>query len=168
MAEETVTRDELRQRIEDGDADFRAYLSTLNAEQMTAPALDDGWSVKDVIGHVTAWHEVLLDWLAARERGEQLTELAPGYPWGQTDALNQHLYEQRTAWALDDALASYRDTLSTVLDALDGLSDAELNEPPADPEAPLVWQWFAINTYEHVADHIGWMREAFGDEATTG
>lgn len=161
MAAETVTRDELRRRIEAGDAAFRAYLRTLSAEQIMAPALDDGWSVKDVIGHVAAWQEILLDWLAARERGEPLAELAPGFAWGQTDALNALLHEQRAAWTADDALASYHSALDGVFDALSGLSDAELNEPPLDPQAPPVWQWFAMNTYEHLADHIGWMREAF-------
>jgi hypothetical protein len=67
-------------------------------------------------------------------------------------------------------LAALRDGQQQLLDALDGLTDADLfktyshyqpDEPGKDSGAPILG-WIAGNTYAHYAEHQGWIQALVG------
>ena len=50
------------------------------------------WSVKDILAHLDAWHEMFLLWEGAGSAGETIAMPAPGHTWKDTPALNQEIY----------------------------------------------------------------------------
>lgn len=52
--ETTMNKDTLLPLIHAGRSRWESALAQLTPEQMTAPALFDGWSVKDLVAHIGA------------------------------------------------------------------------------------------------------------------
>jgi hypothetical protein len=55
------------------------------------------WSVKDLLAHLAAWHDLFLGWVADAEAGGSPAIPAPGHTWRTTPALNEEL--RLRAWA---------------------------------------------------------------------
>jgi uncharacterized damage-inducible protein DinB len=122
----------------------------------------DGWTVKDHLAHVAAWEHSLLALIEGRDRPSAmgLTE-----PLEELDPVNEAVRKLHESDTPEEALGYFRDSHMQLMDALDKLSDADLQEPyshyqPAtDPEErrPVIG-WVGGNTYEHYAEHIGWIK----------
>ncbi len=134
----------------DRDA-WEALLARVSYEEMTEPGLPGGWSVKDVIAHVT-WHE--------REMIKLLeTQSFVGSDWWELaiDERNELIYEQYKDQPLEEVLESAKLDYAGFLAAFGPITDEELNGPsyfeyfPPDREP---WNIIAGNTYEHYRDHM--------------
>jgi hypothetical protein len=77
---------------------WQSLIASLSVEQITAPDLPDGWSIKDVVAHMWAWQQ------ASVARAEAaLNDMEPNYPeWWQIngpdpnediDRTNAHIYK---------------------------------------------------------------------------
>lgn len=161
---------ELLRRVRERHAAMEALLVPLRAEQMTAPELDGGWSVKDSLAHLVEWETLLIDWVGKYRRGEEVKRWAEGFLIGEGDSeqqmhrFNAHLYEKNRDLPLEFVLASYRDMYAQVVALLDSLSEDEIFNPayfPAREGRPLI-TLIAGNSYAHYDEHIGWIRHAFG------
>jgi uncharacterized protein (TIGR03083 family) len=101
-------------------------LADLSASQMTQPGVLGEWSVKDVLGHLIEWEQMVLSWYAAGVKGKTPAVPAEGFKWSELPALNQKIYEKHRDRPLADILkrfdASYRKTTKLV----EGLSDKDL------------------------------------------
>src|SRR5438309_1481962 len=60
------SKEELIRLIEDSHAELEGTIALLRHEQTTEPLLEGGWSVKDVLAHVAAWHDLTVARLEAR------------------------------------------------------------------------------------------------------
>ncbi len=134
----------------DRDA-WEALLRRVSHEEMNEPSLPGGWSVKDVIAHVT-WHE--------REMIKLLeTRSFVGSDWWELaiDKRNELIYEQYKDQPLEEVLESAKLDYAGFLAAFGPITDEELNDPsyfeyfPPDREP---WNVIAGNTYEHYRDHM--------------
>jgi uncharacterized protein (TIGR03083 family) len=56
----TRTKDELRRLHDEENADFSAYLHTLEADDWERDSLCEGWRVRDVVGHILYGNELQL------------------------------------------------------------------------------------------------------------
>ncbi len=160
----------LLQRVRERHALMEDLLGSLTPEQMVAPVLDSGWSVKDSLAHLVEWESLLLDWVGKYQRGEEVKRWAEGFLIGEEDAeeqmhkFNAHLYEKNRGLALDGVLAAYRGTYDAVVNLLEGLSEEEIFDAdylPARSGRPLL-TLIAGDSYEHYDEHIGWIRKGFG------
>ncbi|MFI5282333.1 MAG: ClbS/DfsB family four-helix bundle protein [Candidatus Dormibacterales bacterium] len=125
----------------------------------------DGWAVKDHLSHVAAWERWLIALLERRDRKE-----AMGLPSGfkdSTDEINAELWALSKDTTGAQAFADFRDTHAQLMSVLGRMSDADLELPythyePRAAEDPAaagpVTEWVAANTYDHYAEHIGWIR----------
>ena len=52
-----MKRQELLNRIERAWADLKASYAGLSTAQLTEPGVTEGWSVQDILAHVTTWEE---------------------------------------------------------------------------------------------------------------
>ena len=68
----------------------------------------DDWSVKDLLAHLHAWHEMAIGWEKAGVVGGTPTIPAEGYTFAETPALNQAIYERTK----DDLWADVVDRLN--------------------------------------------------------
>ena len=57
-------------KIQDGRREMEALLAQLSEAQMVEPGIAEGWSVKDLLSHITYWERDTVDVLKAATRGE--------------------------------------------------------------------------------------------------
>lgn len=93
-------------------------LKTLPDSEMTTVSSTTGWSIKDVLAHLSEWEQMCLGWYQSDLSGETPSVPAEGYKWGQLPALNQHILEKHRQRPLDEILewfhTSYRHIQETV------------------------------------------------------
>jgi hypothetical protein len=161
-----TSKQELLKRVRERHAQMEELLASLTMEQMTAPELDDGWSVQDSLAHIVEWENLLLDWTATYRRGEDIVRWAPGFEIEgdngeeQMNRFNTHLYEKNKSRPLGELLDDFRSTYLRVLELLEGLSESEIFDPdyfPVRKGRPLI-TLLAGDTYEHYDEHAGWIR----------
>jgi uncharacterized protein (TIGR03083 family) len=118
-----VTKDGLLTAIREDRARFDATLATVPRDRLEDPVLPGGWSVKDVLAHITWGDREAIGVIEARALvGSELWEL-------DEDARNEAVVRESRALGLDDVIQRYRTSFAAYLEALDGMSDEELNEP---------------------------------------
>lgn len=141
MDEPTDLRTEHARREADRWAEFEGLLYQVSEERLTAPDVLEGWTVKEMLHHVTGWLEECVARLEGVRTGtyvdlEETDE--------QTDARNAAFAE--AARALD---------VSTVRERLEAARARVLQlwrELPEIDEAAI--DWFSQETYEHYEEHV--------------
>lgn len=85
-----------------------------------AGVTDGGWSVKDLLAHLTAWEQMFLGWYRAGVKGETPETPAPGLTWSAANLnkLNDRIYKHGKRLSLAEVQrqfdASYAETLAQV------------------------------------------------------
>ena len=129
---------------------WEALLERVARDHMTLPGVDDGWSVKDIIAHVVWYEREMVGLLQKRL-------LAGSEWWGLPNAeRNERIYQQNRLRSLEDVLIESVTVYRQLHDLLEGLSDAELEDPRYFANMPadwVPWQLIAENTYDHYRDH---------------
>jgi hypothetical protein len=131
----------------------------------------DGWSVKDHLAHIGAWEHSLLALIEGRDR---LAGMGLREPVDEnTDAVNEAVRKVHENDTGDEALGYFRDAHAQLVAALGKLSDADLKQPynhyqpsDADQKRPVV-DWVGGNTYEHYAEHVGWINQLLSESSAT-
>ena len=128
----------------------------------------DGWTVKDHVAHVAAWENSLLALLEGHDRSSAMgvSETVEGI-----DNVNEAVRKLHESDTAEEAFAYFRDSHAQLVAALEKLSDADLQKPyshyqPGDAgqERPVV-DWVGGNTYEHYAEHIGWINQLLSESS---
>jgi hypothetical protein len=138
---------------------LEAMIAPLSAVQMTQ-SLADGWSVKDVLAHITVWEGLLVEWLAALAAG-----MLPATPVPPTreavDRLNAARYAAAQAQSLPLVLTAFHRSFGRVLQAVDALPpEVDLLTPlPAWAAGASLGQLIAENTFAHYQEHMTAIRE---------
>lgn len=184
-----MTRDEILNSIKQTHADLVSALDGIPEDVMTTrPVIDcdassqskEGldaeesslcddapWTLKDVLGHVTMWRRVAVQFIDEYQR-----DGAPA-PLGLEDAAAIDAYNQRgAALRRDDALARVRAefdaSLRDLVAAVEKLSDAELTKPLPTPwDAGVTLEYLiAINSYGHEPEHVEQIKRWRKERAT--
>jgi hypothetical protein len=154
----------LLERIRSARSDLEQALGRLSDEQLVAPGAD-GWSAKDHLAHLIVWEQGLVALLEHRPRYIDMGLDEATYLSGDTDRLNTIFYQRSKDRPLPEVLDEFRRSHQHVLDVLARLSEDDLyrtyshyqpDEPGEDSGAPILG-WIAGNTYEHYAEHQGWI-----------
>ena len=115
--------------LEAMDREFAALLADIEPlDDVTcrSPGACDAWSVKDILGHLDAWHEMFLLWESAGAAGETVPMPAPGYTWKDTPALNEAIYERIKADGYEEIIDRFRSSYGRVREAVAGYSNEDL------------------------------------------
>jgi hypothetical protein len=156
------------QQIEKGWKELNHLVDSLGPSGLTIKG-SDGWAVKDHLVHIAAWEHSLLALLDGRDR---LTAMGVPNAGEETDAINAAVWALHGEETPQQALAYFRDTHGQLMALLTKLSEADLqlsynHYQPNDPRDPdddrPVLDWVAGNTYEHYAEHIGWIDQLVKD-----
>ena len=171
----TVTnKGELLAEVKAAHGRMEALLTRLSPAEITAQALDEGWSVKDSLAHLTAWEKMMLGWIDSMRRGEPVVRYAPGFIETAESGdepmvrLNEKLYQDDRQRSLDDVLGDFRRTHEEVLGSLDAMSEADIFEPrdfASRKQIRLIDGVIDGNTYGHYDEHLGWITEGLAKHA---
>ncbi|HKC91363.1 MAG TPA: maleylpyruvate isomerase N-terminal domain-containing protein [Candidatus Limnocylindria bacterium] len=135
-------------------ANWEAVLARVPRERLTEPGLPGGWSVKDVLAHMTwAMKEGIGVMRAKRLVGSDLWKL-------DDDQRNAIVVEQSRARLLEAILADYESTSADYMKELAALTDDQLNDPVLWPKMPPDWRpWRIIYDPHHYGQHALDLRE---------
>ena len=148
-----MNKDALLDHIHAGRSRWESALAQLTPEQMTAPALFDGWSVKDVVAHIGAWERT-----AAAVFASLLSGQAPDFEIDEIalDAFNARFFAEHHDQSLDEVLAGEQAAYQSFLSLVEGASEADLfdsNRFAWMQGAPFA-EWVGANTFEHYDEHL--------------
>jgi len=133
-------------------AGFERLLAPLTDEQMTAPGLDNGWSIKDLLAHITFWEEH-----AAEVTHALLQGAAPhrGIQPSEVDEINAKVYAENRARPLADIRRDEQAAYDRLLALVQSASEDALFDPHrfdwlgGDPLYILIYN----NSYGHYEEH---------------
>jgi hypothetical protein len=135
-----------------GRAEWEALLAQVPAERLTQPGAAGGWTVKDVIAHIT-WHE--------KEIVEVLQshDFTIGSEWWNlpTAERNERIYGANRDRPLQEVLHEAPQVYQQLLALLQNLDDTDFVDPgrfKGMPDDWLPWRIFAGNSYEHYEQHV--------------
>jgi hypothetical protein len=125
-------------------------LSGVPKEQMQEPILHDGWSVQDMLGHITFWEERAVDNFASLRAGQ-----TPD-PITDMDAINARTLSEFRHFSLEEVRQREQAAYQHVLDMLETASEDELFNPQhfAWTNGNPFVAWIAGDTWDHYDEHL--------------
>jgi len=151
-----VTRDEILNAIKNSHAEFLATLADIPDDVIARARVMDWWSCKDILGHVTFWYLVAIQFVREYRATGAPQPLDLDDP--KIDALNHREAAIRRDYPLarvrTELDAAYRELLTVT----STLSDADVNQilpAPWNADQPITLErLIAVNAYEHLPEHI--------------
>ncbi|HZS76191.1 MAG TPA: DinB family protein [Ktedonobacteraceae bacterium] len=148
----------LLHKMDSKKAELENLVTSLNEAQLNTPGVNDNWSVKDNLAHITSWQHYLLQVLQGALRNQEpVTDVPPGE---SEDEENEQLYQQNKSRSFDEILTDFRATHGQIVEAVQSLSEEDL----FDPRRFLWRQGRSLesviegNTYGHYDEHLQIMR----------
>ena len=132
-------------------AEWEALLAELDEEQMLQPGAAGKWSVKDVIAHVTWGEREIVPVIHTHVlAGSDLWDLSD-------DERNEIVYQQNRDRPLNEIVREEQQAYADLLEAVQTLTDEDLNDPHRFKQMPqewAPWQIFVGNSFKHYQDHM--------------
>lgn len=118
--------------------------------------------LQDVLNHLHAWHELLLGWLDAVDRGRRPAYPAEGYRWAELDVLNLKLRDRYRIRDAAHAWARLQASHAAALGRVSGISEDVLFD-----EERFDWLDGALAepAHECLGGHYAWAVEAISARA---
>jgi hypothetical protein len=132
-----------------------AMLGQLNEAQMTQPGVENNWSVKDILAHITDWEKRMVQWIEESLQGKTPEQPAPGMTWDDLDKLNERTYLANKDRPLSAIVTEFDDSYQRSLKVVEALTEEALLDPNRFEwrgGKPL-WYMVAANTWEHYQEH---------------
>jgi uncharacterized damage-inducible protein DinB len=154
--EETMDKATFVKTLKEIRAQWEALLAQVDKEWMLEPGAAEKWSVKDIIAHI-AWSEQELVPVM------QTHVLAGSELWNLSlDERNEVVYQQNQNRPLHEIMMEEQEAYAHFLQAVQELSEEDLNEPHRFnnmPEVWVPWQILAGSSFKHYQDHMPSVRE---------
>ena len=153
MAEQ-VNKTSILKELAASYAALEAILTPLDKKQYVIEGVIPGWSIKDVLAHMTSWHRRLVKWLDAAVHNAEPSLSGPDNVQ-EMDALNAQFYLENKSLPLDKVLADFHTSYQLIFDMIQTLPEEDLINPHrfAWSKGQPLWQAVAGDTYEHYHEH---------------
>jgi len=167
LEDDSISKEELLENMEQGWEDFNAYLDTLSPEQLTEPTDAAGWTAKDHVIHLAAWEDGVYALLVGLDRWEQMGVDRETWDTNDYDAINAVLHEYYYDLTPAEVLGSFKRTHQRLVKTIKGLHEDDLAlpyntyEPGSRQDHPVILT-IVGNTYEHYEEHQPWIEAIVG------
>ncbi len=158
-----VTVANLLEAMQNGWNDFNRFLDTLTNHDVTDPADDVGWTVKDHVAHILAWENAMNALLQKLPLRVTLGVDRETWDRGDIDRINAEIWQhnQDLTWAV--VRRKFEQIHQELVGRVRQLNDADLQRPYADfaPESTdqnPVLDSLVGNTIGHYAEHLPWIK----------
>jgi hypothetical protein len=134
-------------------ARFEQTLAGMSEADMIAVPVQERWTAKDIVAHITAWERKLIGWLRAATR-RQWPDIPATGTWGTyIEQFNDRCYAENRDRPLAEVMAQSHRVFTELM--------AELEALPEDPHHALwsVWEggrppWRLLASfYDHYREH---------------
>ena len=132
---EPISKKQLLAEMQSEQAAWLALLDEIGEENMTQPEVAGGWSIKDIVAHLTGWRRRTV--LRFRGALDPTLDITP--PWSaalgeldeddDVDKINAWIYQTNRDRPLADVLNAEREVFQKLVAAVNALSDEQLNDP---------------------------------------
>jgi uncharacterized damage-inducible protein DinB len=157
--------DAIISRIASGHRRLHEVIAPLSDEQLQAPVLDGGWSVKDVLAHLAIWDQRLLHAIAPegpppvyRRTQPSIADIPFDDQWLET--VNTRIYTLNRTRDLASVRAELAATQQRLLAAVGRLTVHDVYDPDGlsdglgEPFAPML-----LGAFEHYEEHAEALEE---------
>jgi hypothetical protein len=147
---------ELAALIRATSTQLELLIARLTVAQMNQAGAVGAWSVKDVLAHIAFWERYGTGVVKAALRGETPQLDAED----STESRNASVVAQYYLASMGAVIASWNEAREELLDQIEELSEADLNDPErfAWNEGRTLLERIASNSYEHEQEHIEQIR----------
>jgi hypothetical protein len=157
----SLSKKQLLAEMQSEQAAWLALLDEIGEENMTQPEVAGGWSIKDIVAHLTGWRRRTV--LRFRAALDPTVDMTPYWPaeLDEDDEINAWIYKANRDRPLADVLNDSREVFQQLLAAVDALSDEQLNDPQLFPwlEGERLTGAFLFGHFheEHELDMRAWL-----------
>jgi hypothetical protein len=153
-----VNRDEVLDRLREARLGFDERVGAIPESELSKPTPGSDHSPKDIVAHVSAYDELMVDRLRAARRGETTAFDRDREGW---EAFNERVWAEATLQDAPEALARARRVFGDLLGEVGRLTDGELNATEGitvylDPgwlDGRRLWELIGIDGFEHYPMH---------------
>lgn len=142
----------LLEQIRTARAHWDKQISAIPSEDYEQAGLVGGWSLKDVIAHMSWYEREISRMLLTR------SYINASQWWAlPDDERNQHIYAANQDRKLADVLLEAQTSYQDLITAIATVTDSDLVDPSQFVEHPpgaLPWEIIAQNSYEHYEQHV--------------
>ena len=144
---------ELITALEYGREAFLELFTELDDEEMLVADPKTGWSLKDILCHLTRWEAEVVKLLWQLNQGQKPT--TAHFLGDEIDQINARWLEEDRARPLDRVLNDYHGVRVQTIRRVEAFMDQDLNDPNRFHllKNKAVWEWVAGDSYEHEAEH---------------
>ena len=118
-----MKKSELLNWLQEEYHQWEAFLDQIGATRLDQPGVNDDWSMKDIVAHLTGWNRWLVDRLRAAGRREP----EPPPPWPahlQTeDEINAWIYETNHGRSVQEVLDESRQVFQQLLSVIESFPE---------------------------------------------
>jgi hypothetical protein len=157
----TLSKAQLVSELKQENADWEALLDAIGEANMTQPEVAGGWSIKDIVAHLTEWRRRTVKRFQSIRNPE--VDLTPHWPkeLQEDDEINAWIYKANRDRPLTDVLSDSREVIQQLIAAIDALSDENLHDPRIvawlDGDQLTGKVFFGHFHDEHEADMRAWL-----------
>ncbi len=122
----TISKTQLLAELNNENAYWQALLDDIGFTNMTQPEVAGGWSIKDIVAHLTGWRRRTVRRFQAMLNHEP--DFTPPWPpeLQEDDDINAWIYESNRERSLADVLSDSREVFQQFLDVIAAFPDDEL------------------------------------------
>ena len=110
-----MNKQELEASFRDERAKLEAVLSRMSPEQMQVAGVVEGWSVKDLLAHLSVWAARTITLMFQAERGQTPSLGVPNDHPNDWANVNAQSYEEQKDRTLEQVLTDFRGTHTQLL-----------------------------------------------------
>ena len=118
-----MTKSELLDWLQKEYQQWEVFLDQIGAVRMDQPGVNDNWSMKDIVAHLTGWNR----WLVARLHAAQRGEPKPPPPWPANlqmdDEINAWIYESNRGRSVREVLEESQQVFQQLFAVVESLPD---------------------------------------------
>lgn len=124
--------------------------------------VEGGWTVKDIISHITAWEGKMIDALQTTLDGGEPHFLPPGKTWEEVgEQINHDIHLANREKPLDQVLTESQESYKRSLEIIQEFPEQDLLSPDRFEwrEGRPLWMLVAGNTNWHYKEHRQMLEE---------
>jgi len=150
-----TTKDELVEGIREKHQQLEKLLIGFTEKEMVARNTPGVWSVKDIMAHITAWEQSLLDWYQTGLRGVK-QNMPDWQESGVVDGINEKIYRHNLDRPLSEVKKDFRTSFEQISSVVEAVSEEAMFTPGkySWTGKDTLAQYIVVNTSRHYAEHF--------------